>query len=103
MAKKLAITISCAVSLGSYEAGVAFEILDAVAQHSQWADASNQPDERFAGGPADGRVGRRHVGCDHRAAAALRRPLVNPTLRQSVVQGLGLGCGHRGIARAERG
>jgi len=47
MAKKLAITISGAVSLGSYEAGVAFEILDAVAQHNQWADANNQRDERL--------------------------------------------------------
>lgn len=47
MAKKLAITISGAVSLGSYEAGVAFEILDAVAQHNQWADANNQPNERL--------------------------------------------------------
>jgi predicted acylesterase/phospholipase RssA len=47
MAKKLAITIAGAVSLGSYESGVVFEILDAVAQHNQWATASNQLDERF--------------------------------------------------------
>jgi hypothetical protein len=47
MAKKLAITIAGAVSLGSYESGVAFEILDAVAQHNQWADANHLPDERF--------------------------------------------------------
>jgi hypothetical protein len=46
MAKKLAITISGAVSLGSYEAGVAFEVLDAIAQHNTWADAHN-PDERL--------------------------------------------------------
>jgi hypothetical protein len=46
MAKKLAITISGAVSLGSYEAGVAFEVLDAIAQHNTWADANN-PDERL--------------------------------------------------------
>jgi len=38
MANKLAITISGAVSLGSYEAGVAFEVLDAVSQHNEWAD-----------------------------------------------------------------
>jgi hypothetical protein len=30
MAKKLAITIAGAVSLGSYESGVAFDILDAI-------------------------------------------------------------------------
>jgi hypothetical protein len=47
MAKKLAITISGAVSLGSYESGVAFELLDALAQHNRWADASNLPDERI--------------------------------------------------------
>lgn len=47
MAKKLAITIAGAVSLGSYESGVAFEILDAIAQHNEWADANNRRDERF--------------------------------------------------------
>lgn len=47
MAKKLAITIAGAVSLGSYESGVAFEVLDAVGQHNQWADANGQPDERI--------------------------------------------------------
>jgi hypothetical protein len=47
MAKKLAITIAGAVSLGSYESGVAFEILDAIAQHNKWADTNNQSDERF--------------------------------------------------------
>lgn len=34
MAKRLAITISGAVSLGSYEAGVLWEILDAIRQHN---------------------------------------------------------------------
>lgn len=47
MAKKLAITISGAVSLGSYESGVAFEILDALSQHNQWADANGLPEERI--------------------------------------------------------
>ena len=47
MAKKLAITISGAVSLGSYESGVIFEVLDALAQHNQWASASNLSDERI--------------------------------------------------------
>jgi hypothetical protein len=46
MAKKLAITISGAVSLGSYESGVAFEVLDALSQHNQWAD-QNAPGERI--------------------------------------------------------
>ena len=47
MAKKLAITIAGAVSLGSYESGVAFEIFDAIAQHNQWADANHLTDERI--------------------------------------------------------
>src|SRR5262252_5913939 len=47
MAKKVAITISGAVSLGSYESGVVYEVLDALAQHNYWADASHLPDERI--------------------------------------------------------
>jgi predicted acylesterase/phospholipase RssA len=47
MAKKLAISISGAVSLGSYESGAIFEVLDALAQHNQWADANHLPDERI--------------------------------------------------------
>lgn len=47
MTKKLAITISGAVSLGSYESGVVFEVLDALAQHNQWAAEANLPDERI--------------------------------------------------------
>ncbi len=47
MAKKLAITISGAVSLGSYESGVVYEVLDALAQHNQWADTNNVPNERI--------------------------------------------------------
>jgi hypothetical protein len=46
MAKKLSITISGAVSLGSYESGVAFEVLDALSQHNRWA-AQNNPDARI--------------------------------------------------------
>lgn len=43
MTKRLAITISGAVSLGSYEAGVLFEIIDALKQHN------NHPDTVAAG------------------------------------------------------
>jgi hypothetical protein len=45
MAKKLAITISGAVSLGIYESGVVFELLDALTQHNHWASANNLSDE----------------------------------------------------------
>lgn len=47
MAKKISITVAGAVSLGSYESGVVFEILAAIAQHNVWADAQNPPAERF--------------------------------------------------------
>src|SRR5450631_2401846 len=35
MSYRLAVTIAGAVSLGSFEAGVLFEVLDALAQHNQ--------------------------------------------------------------------
>jgi len=47
MPKRLSITIAGAVSLGSYESGVAFEVLDALSQHNQWADQNGLPDERI--------------------------------------------------------
>ena len=34
MAKRLAVTVAGAVSLGSYEAGVLYEVLDAIHQHN---------------------------------------------------------------------
>ncbi len=43
--KRLAITIAGAVSLGSYEAGVMWEILDAISQHN--AKATNREDKIF--------------------------------------------------------
>src|ERR1700683_4505365 len=39
MAKKLAVTIAGAVSLGAYESGVLYEVLDAIAQHNKDAQA----------------------------------------------------------------
>jgi hypothetical protein len=47
MVKKLAVVISGAVSLGSYEAGVAYEVLEAIAQHNEAVDAAGQADERI--------------------------------------------------------
>ena len=47
MAKKLAVVISGAVSLGSYEAGVTYEVLEAIAQHNLKADADGRNDERI--------------------------------------------------------
>jgi predicted acylesterase/phospholipase RssA len=45
MPKKLAVTIAGAVSLGSYEAGVLWEVLDAVKQHNLSKDTA--PDDRI--------------------------------------------------------
>ena len=46
--RKIAVTVAGAVSLGSYEAGVMFEILDALAQHNQWVKENDlSDDERF--------------------------------------------------------
>jgi hypothetical protein len=45
MSKKLAITISGAVSLGSYEAGVLYEVLDAISQHNN--DPATTADDRI--------------------------------------------------------
>lgn len=42
MAIRLAITVAGAVSLGSYEAGVLFEIIDAIAQHNAGATDENK-------------------------------------------------------------
>jgi len=44
MLKKLAITIAGAVSLGSYEAGVLFEVLDAIRQHND--NPATSPDDK---------------------------------------------------------
>ncbi|MGH9642610.1 MAG: patatin-like phospholipase family protein [Terriglobales bacterium] len=44
MQKKLAITMAGAVSLGSYEAGVLFEVLDAITQHN---DSAPSDDDRI--------------------------------------------------------
>jgi predicted acylesterase/phospholipase RssA len=45
MAKKLAVTIAGAVSLGSYEAGVLWEVLDAIRQHNE--DQKTPPEDKI--------------------------------------------------------
>lgn len=47
MARKIAITIAGAVSLGSYEAGVMYEVLEALRQHNEWANGAGRTDERI--------------------------------------------------------
>lgn len=42
MPKKLAVVISGAVSLGSYEAGVMYEVLEAIARHNENAESNKE-------------------------------------------------------------
>lgn len=42
MPKKLAVVISGAVSLGSYEAGVMYEVLEAIARHNENAKSNKE-------------------------------------------------------------
>jgi len=42
MAYRLAMTVEGAVSLGSYEAGVLYETIDAIAQHNTQANPAGQ-------------------------------------------------------------
>ena len=45
MAKRLAVTVAGAVSLGSYEAGVLYEVLDAIHQHN--SNPATLPDDQI--------------------------------------------------------
>ena len=97
MAKKLAITIAGAVSLGSYESGVAFEILDAIAQHNEWAVKNNQPDERFeidvltgasAGGMTSAMIAQRLLYDGPSMSAPYDNPLFNAWVSSVDIAGL---------------
>src|SRR5215469_219372 len=47
MPKRLAITISGAVSLGSYEAGVLYEVINAIGQHNSHPDIRDDPGQQI--------------------------------------------------------
>ena len=90
MAKQLAVTIAGAVSLGSYEAGVMFEVLDAIAQQNAWADQSKQPDLRIeidvltgasAGGMTSAIVGHSLLFAGSSLAQPYDNPLYNAWVR----------------------
>jgi hypothetical protein len=51
MPKRLAITISGAVSLGSYEAGVLYEVVNAIGQHNSQPDTNTALNETDQIGP----------------------------------------------------
>jgi len=97
MAKKVAITISGAVSLGSYESGVAFEVLDALAQHNEWAAANNLPDERIeidvltgasAGGMTVAMIAQRLLYDGASMSQPYNNPLFNAWVSQVDIGGL---------------
>jgi hypothetical protein len=97
MARKLAITISGAVSLGSYESGVVFEVLNALSQHNAWAAATNQPDERIeidvltgasAGGMTVAMVAQRLLYDGAAMAAAYDNPLYCAWVQDVDITGL---------------
>ena len=97
MAKKLAITISGAVSLGSYESGVIFEVLDALTQHNQWANQNNLRDERFeidvltgasAGGMTAAMIAQRLLYDGPSMSQAYDNPLYNAWVSTVDIEGL---------------
>jgi predicted acylesterase/phospholipase RssA len=97
MAKKLAITIAGAVSLGSYESGVAFEVLDAISQHNQWAEANGVPDQRIeidvlagasAGGMTSAMIAQRLLFDGPSMAQPYNNPLYNAWVRDVDIVGL---------------
>ena len=97
MAKKLAITIAGAVSLGSYESGVAFEIISAIAQHNLWADAQDPPTERFeidvltgasAGGMTVAILAQRLLFDGNSLNNPYNNPLYNAWVKQIDIDGL---------------
>src|SRR4051812_30726635 len=97
MPKNLAITIAGAVSLGSYESGVIYEILDALAQHNQWCHDNNSPDQRIeidvitgasAGGMTAAIVAQRLLYDGASLAAPYDNPLYNAWVLDIDIEGL---------------
>ena len=97
MPKNLAITIAGAVSLGSYESGVIYEILDALAQHNQWCQDNNTPDQRIeidvitgasAGGMTAAIVAQRLLYDGDSLASPYDNPLYNAWVLGVDIEGL---------------
>ncbi|MFO0210364.1 MAG: patatin-like phospholipase family protein, partial [Pseudanabaena sp.] len=80
MSRKLAIAISGAVSLGSYEAGVMYEVLEAIAVHNALPENNDKRIEidvitgASAGGMTAGILAQKLL-CDGKS---LRDPYTNP-------------------------
>jgi hypothetical protein len=94
MSRKLAIAISGAVSLGSYEAGVMYEVLEAIAKYNEKEDEKDEPNRieidvitgASAGGMTAGILAQKLL-CDGKS---LRDPYTNP-LYESWVQEVDIG------------
>lgn len=88
MSRKLAIAISGAVSLGSYEAGVMYEVLEAIAKYNEKEDEKDEPNRieidvitgASAGGMTAGILAQKLL-CD---GNSLRKPYTNPLYKSWV-------------------
>ena len=71
MSKKLAITVAGAVSLGSYEAGVLYEVVTAIGAHNDHPETKAKPEERIEIDVLTGASAGGNDGHDSRPEAAL--------------------------------
>jgi hypothetical protein len=97
MPKRLAITISGAVSLGSYEAGVLYEVCEALRHHNEAAETLANPDERIeidvltgasAGGMTAVIVAQNLLYSGKSLAEAENNPFYNPWVADISLNGL---------------
>ena len=97
MSKRLAITISGAVSLGSYEAGVLYEVCEALRQHNTNPETLANPDERIeidvltgasAGGMTAVIVAQNLLYAGDSLAEPQNNPFYNPWVRDISLDGL---------------
>ncbi len=95
MPKKLAVTIAGAVSLGSYEAGVLWEVLDAIRQHNE--DKNTSPEDQIsvdvmtgasAGGMTAVILAQKLLYSRGEFKAAYDNPLYNTWVKRISLQGL---------------
>jgi hypothetical protein len=93
MPKRLAITIAGAVSLGSYEAGVLYEVLTAIQQHNTTATPENQIcidvlTGASAGGMTALILGQKLLYCGNEFKSAYDNPLYNTWVKTISLKGL---------------
>ncbi len=83
--------------MGSYESGVVYEVLDALAQHNRWADENSLPDERIeidvltgasAGGMTAAMIAQRLLYDGLSMSQAYNNPLYNAWVGDVDITGL---------------